>query len=269
MRRLRGILLAALLAVSLAAPAAADVIWEPEDSFYQKHAEACQLLQRSFYTNGPEGYVNFYRSPESDTVTGQAENGTRFHIYWQYGDWGYVETEDVTGWAPLEEFQLIYDYISFEEEYGDQFQPYDAEACAPLLEEWEGDTLVLWPYPGAEQADYVWQDAADPMEQLKEYGFAQIFVDEEGLTWGFCAYLYGERNFWVCLDAPAGRDDPAVQGGAVDMPVRQVVQPELLPAQEPEMPASAWIPFTLGVVIAVGAVWLVTRKFFPKGRKRL
>ena len=56
---------------------------------------------------------------------------------------------------------------------------------------------------------------------------------------------------------------------SLEIPVRQVEQPELIPAQEPEMPASAWIPFTLGVVIAVGAVWLVTRKFFPKGRKRL
>ena len=268
MRRFQGLFLAILLALSLAAPAAADVIWEPEDDFYQKHAEACQLLQRNFYTNGPEGYVNFYRSPESSTVTGQAENGTRFHIYWQYGDWGYVETEDVTGWAPLEAFQLIYDYISFEEEYGDQFQPYDAEACAPLLEEWEGDTLVLWPYPGAEQADYVWQYAG-AMRELKEHGFDQIFVDEAGLTWGYRTYLYGNRNFWVCLDAPAGRDDPAVQEGGMEIPVRQVEQPELIPAQEPEMPASAWIPFTLGVVIAVGAVWLVTRKFLPKGRKRL
>ena len=77
MRRFQGMCLAVLLALSLAVPAAADVIWEPEDSFYQKHAEECQLLQRSFYTNGPEGYVNFYRSPDSSAVTGQMENGTK------------------------------------------------------------------------------------------------------------------------------------------------------------------------------------------------
>ena len=62
MRRFRGILLASLLAVSLAAPAAADVIWEPEDSFYQKHAEECQLLQRSFYANGPEALLHGKRT---------------------------------------------------------------------------------------------------------------------------------------------------------------------------------------------------------------
>ena len=266
MRRFQGVCLAVLLALSLAAPAAADVLWEPEDSFYQKHAEACQLLQRNFYTNGPEGYVNFYRSPENSTVTGQMENGTKLYVYWRYEDWGYVEEE---GWVSLGDLQLIYDYLSFEEEYGGQFQPYDPETYGPLLEEWEGDTLVLWPYPGAEQATYVWQDAADPMEQLKEYGFAQIFVDEEGLTWGFCAYLYGNRNFWVCLDAPAGRDDPAVQEGGMEIPVRQVEQPELIPAQEPEPPDSAWLPYTIGVVIAAAAVFLLARKFLPKPRKRL
>ena len=266
MKRLFGGLFAALLAMSLAVPAAADVLWEPEDAFYQSHAEACELLQRNFYTNGPEGYVNFYHSPESSSVTGQMENGEKLYVYWQYEDWGYVEEE---GWVVLSDLQLIYDYLSFEEEYGDQFLPYDAETYAPLLDEWTGDTLALWPYPGAAEVSYVWQDAGDAMADLKEYGFSSIFVDEEGLTWGFCGYLYGNRNFWVCLDAPAGRDDPAVTGGAVEIPVRQVEQPELTPAQEPELPAAYYIPYTLGVLIAVGAVWLLARRFLPKQRKRL
>ena len=268
MKRLFGILIAALLAVSLAVPAAADVLWEPEDSFYRSHADECEILQRSFYTNGEAGYVNFYAAPESSTVTGQLENGNQIYLYWQYQDWGYLEG-DVTGWVALGDLQLIYDYLSFQEEYGEQFLPYDGETYAPLLDGWTGDTLALWPYPGAAQAQYVWQDAGDAMADLKEYGFSSIFVDEEGLTWGFCAYLYGERNFWVCLDAPAGRDDPAVTGGEVEIPVRQVEQPELTPAQEPEQPALAWLPFTLGVVIAVGAVWLVTRKYWTKPRKKL
>ena len=256
MKRLFGGLFAALLAMSLAVPAAADVLWEPEDAFYQSHAEACELLQRNFYTNGPEGYVNFYHSPESSSVTGQMENGAKLYVYWRYEDWGYVEEE---GWVALSDLQLIYDYLSFQEEYGDQFLPYDVDTYAALLENWEGDTLVLWPYPGAEQAAYVWQDAADAMEALKEYGFSSIFVDEEGYTWGFCAYLYGNRNFWVCLDDPGDRT----------FTVRAVDTPELIPAQEPEMPASAYLPYTIGVVVAVVAVWLLATKFLPKPRRRL
>ena len=266
MRRFYGILLAVLTAVLLTVPATADVLWEPEDAFYQAHTEDCTLLQRSFYTNGAAGYVNFYASPESSSVTGQMENGEKLYVYWQYEDWGYVEEE---GWVVLSDLQLIYDYLSFEEEYGDQFLPYDVETCGPLLDEWTGDTLALWPYPGAAEVSYVWQDAGDAMADLKEYGFSSIFVDEEGLTWGFCGYLYGNRNFWVCLDAPAGRDDPVVTGGAVEIPVRQVEQPELTPAQEPELPAAYYIPYTLGVLIAVGAVWLLARRFLPKQRKRL
>ena len=256
MKRLFGGLFAALLAMSLAVPAAADVLWEPEDAFYQSHAEACELLQRNFYTNGPEGYVNFYHSPESSSVTGQMENGAKLYVYWRYEDWGYVEEE---GWVALSDLQLIYDYLSFQEEYGDQFLPYDVDTYAALLENWEGDTLALWPYPGAEQATYVWQDAADAMEALKEYGFSSIFVDEEGYTWGFCAYLYGNRNFWVCLDDPGDRT----------FTVRAVDTPELIPAQEPEMPTSAYLPYTIGVVVAVVAVWLLAKKFLPKPRRRL
>ena len=174
MRRLFGGLFVALLAMSLAVPAAADVIWEPEDAFYKSHAEDCTLLQRSFYTNGAAGYVNFYASPESSSVTGQMENGEKLYVYWQYEDWGYVEEE---GWVALSDLQLIYDYLSFEEEYGDQFLPYDAETCGPLLDEWTGDTLALWPYPGAAEVSYVWQDAGDAMADLKEYGFSSIFVE--------------------------------------------------------------------------------------------
>lgn len=257
MKRLFSLVLTVLTACCLAAPAFADVIWEPEDDFYQRHADECELLQRSFYTNGPEGYVDLFRSPESSSVTGQMENGEKLYIYWRYQDWGYVEG-DVTGWAPLGDLQLIYDHISFAEEYGEQFAPYDAEACRPLLDAWTGDALALWPYPGAEQAD-LWQDAADAMEDLKEYGFSEIFVDEEGNTWGFCAYLYGNRDFWVCLDDP----------GRTAFPVRDVGQPELTAAREPELPASYYLPFTLGIVIAVGAVWLLAKKFLPRPRRRL
>ena len=39
--------------------------------------------------------------------------------------------------------------------------------------------------------------------------------------------------------------------------------------KEERWPALAWLPFTLGVVIAVGAVWLVTRKYWTKPRKKL
>lgn len=267
MRRIFSILCAALLAVSLAVPAFADVIWEPDNSFYRSHAEDCRILQRSFYANGADGYVNLTGAPDSSAVTGQVKNGEKLYVYWQYGDWGYATT-DPEGWVRLSDLQLIYDYISFQEEYGEAFLPYDQETWQPVIEAWEGDTLALWPYPGAEEASYVWQDAGEAMAQLAEYGFSSIFTDEEGCTWGFCGYLWGNRNFWVCLDAPAGRDDPAVLDGEVELPVREVEQPELIPASEPEMPVSYYLPLTAGVVIAVAAILLLARKYMPGKKKR-
>lgn len=257
MKRLISLCFAALLAFSLAVPTFADVIWEPEDAFYQKHADDCALLQRSFYANGADGYINLHESPESAFVTGQLENGAQLYIYWQYEDWGYLEG-DVTGWVALEDLQLIYDYISFEEEYGDEFLPYDAEQYRPLMENWTGDTLALWPYPGAEKAEYVWQDAADGMADLKEYGFDSIFVDEEGYTWGYRGYLYGNRNFWVCLDDPGDRT----------FTVRQVDQPELIPAATPKTPLFNYVPMTLGIVIAAVATLILGKRYGPK-RKQL
>ena len=42
----------------------ADVIWEPEDSFYKKHSEECVYVNRLYTANGPDGEVILYKSPE-------------------------------------------------------------------------------------------------------------------------------------------------------------------------------------------------------------
>lgn len=48
--------LAALLA--LAAPARADLLWEPDNRFYRDHP--CTYVDRSFYANGPDGFVTLW-----------------------------------------------------------------------------------------------------------------------------------------------------------------------------------------------------------------
>ena len=35
----------------------ADVIWEPEDSFYKMHADDCVYHNRYYIANGPDGKV--------------------------------------------------------------------------------------------------------------------------------------------------------------------------------------------------------------------
>jgi len=265
MKRILSLFLCFILSLSLAAPAFADVLWEPENAFYRRHASDCQLLQRSFYVNGEDGYVNLLAAPDSSNVNFQLENGEKVYVYWQYLDWGYVEVDnDEGGWVELNQLELIYDHISFADEYADSIMPYDNALCQPLLDSWDGSTLTLWPYPGAEEARFVWENADDAMEQLKTQGgdyFRQIFRDEEGLIWGFCGYLWGNRNFWVCLNAPAGRDDELAHSGQVELPIREVETPELIPAQEPAMPTSYLLPIILvATVVLLTAGYLVVLK---------
>ena len=63
MRKLLICCCALALALSLAAPARADSLWEPNNSFYERHADECQYLGRSFYANGAEGYITLWGRP--------------------------------------------------------------------------------------------------------------------------------------------------------------------------------------------------------------
>ena len=83
-----------------------------------------------------------------------------------------------------------------------------------------------------------------------------MFTDENGLTWGYVNYMYGRLNSWFCLDEPDG----------ADFPVREVSAAELIPAQEPTLPAAAYVPYILvAAVVAVTGGLLVF--FYGKRRK--
>ena len=83
-----------------------------------------------------------------------------------------------------------------------------------------------------------------------------IFVDEEGHTWGAVGYLYGCRDSWFCLDAPDGED----------FPVRAVAEPEITPAKMPVLPAKGYAPYIL-VALVVGATGGILAFFYGKRRK--
>ena len=75
MRKLLICCCALALALSLAAPARADSLWEPNNSFYERHADECPYLGRSFYANGAEGSSTLCVSPGGYLVKGQVSNG--------------------------------------------------------------------------------------------------------------------------------------------------------------------------------------------------
>lgn len=58
--------LAVLMALTLAMPAFADVMWEPYgNNFYEAHRDECQYENRTYLANGPEGYLTLRESLQS------------------------------------------------------------------------------------------------------------------------------------------------------------------------------------------------------------
>ena len=64
----------------------ADVLYEPNDDFFEKHRDECSYEDRDYFTDGPDGEVILYESPQSERETGRIPNGERLHLYWLYMD---------------------------------------------------------------------------------------------------------------------------------------------------------------------------------------
>lgn len=250
MRRLLTGCWALALLLSLAAPARADSLWEPNNRFYERHADECQYLGRSFYANGAEGYITLWDAPGGYLVKGQFSNGFILWVYYQFEDWVYAvvwgDEGEISGWAPIEDFALEYDHLSFAEEYADAIYPY----CGQFAD-YDGDAeeIVFYEYPGAPVSKDV-RKAAWGLDELIGRGgdsyIQSVFVDEDGRTWGYVGYLYGRINGWFCLDEPEGRN----------FPVRQVGTPELTEAREPTLPVRGYVPYILSGVLVLAAVAL-------------
>lgn len=255
------LVLAALMA--LCAPARGDVLWEPNNSFYEGHRDQCDYIGRQFYANGDEGFITLWDAPGGTRVMHQFQNGYTLWIYYQYEDWAcavvWGDEGEIAGWAPMADFVLKYDYLSFAEEYADEIRPYNGEFA-----EYTGTgEILVWEYPGASVPKDRWDYDKEMVALLtgsagQESYISEAFVDEEGLTWGFVGYLWGRWNGWVCLDDPSGET----------FPVREVGTPELTAAQEPAMPARGYVPYILSGVLVVAvaaaaAVLLARRKKRP------
>lgn len=268
MKRLFGILLALLLFLALPAPAYADIMWEPDGNrFYESHRGECEYNTRSYYANGPEGFVTLYDAPGGSMVEAQYENGELLWVGYTYRkEWAlasrWQDGEETSGWVPLAELSLKYDYLSFAEEYADQIEPYSDEFA-----NYDGDAEAVnfYEYPGAAEIKMTFGiddgSGMDILEKLTGSSespscISSIFVDEEGRAWGSVNYLYGCRNAWFCLDAPDG----------TDLPVREVAAQELTPPQTPVLPARSYVPYILVAAVAAATGGILV--FFYGKRRR-
>lgn len=207
-----------LLAVWKPVLVRADVIWEPyEDDFYSKHYEECEHVSADYLTNGEEGYVTVYLSPESSKEVAKIMNGVSFNVSftWQDKDgtvWGIIELENYEtkdgesvaagedfGWVSLKHMAKVYDNSDFLIEHQAEFAEYSGELDDYKVQE----RMVVWTYPGSGKIKC---QLFEPMFDNDVPGYDHLYTDVEGNRWTYLGYYYGSVNGWVCIDDPESEE---------------------------------------------------------------
>jgi len=211
MKKLTFTLLVALLLLMPAFIAYADVIVEPENDFYNRNRNDIVLLERSFMVNSPTGSTSIKTAPGARREIAEVENGEIIYVssscLFNGEFWGLttVFLESGQGWTPhgwviMDDLLVLYDYVAFAEEHFDEFYAYQGD----YEELKKTGAAIVWPWPGAQAP--LWT-----IEQLDSDNFRVLYAytDDAGREWGFVMYLFGSRNFWVCLSDPMNPDIPA------------------------------------------------------------
>jgi len=212
-KRFFSIIIAASFLLALPFAANADVLVEPNNDFYTRHRNECTYLNRSFYANGPSGSVSVKLAPDTKKEIAVIENGESIWIQFTYNHNGQIWGAAITswdwdkpdGWIPMEQLLLIYDYISFEKEHQEEFYTYSGDYEAL----YEVDDIVFWTWPGSGVWDLIFNAASLPEDIGIYFDNSNTYRDEQGREWGFIGYMYGKRNFWICLSEPDNKDIPA------------------------------------------------------------
>lgn len=181
-------------AFALMLPVSADLIWEPENSFYNVHWEECEYIGRTYEFRGYEGSVPVFDAPEGKHI-GTVENGgtSNVQFLWQGEQvWGYVEQAAAAGWVPMDDMSLVYDSQQFMEDHAAQIQTVEPVDVG-------FDQVILYEYPNGPQRFTLKEDEQyQPFEET----FTTLYTDENGLCWGYVGYYMGRMGAWACLDDP-------------------------------------------------------------------
>ena len=241
-------LLCALCATLLLPLAAvhADLLVEPQNGFYEKHRKQCQRLGRDFYANGEGGSIALKNEPGATKDITSAVNGRTMYVGFTYKykgvEWGiadlYPETygvygKTITGWVPMEQLAVVYDYISFSEDHAGEFHDYTGDYSAFK----DVSKIIAWAWPGSGITNgtvYVENFNADGR-------FEKAYTDPKGREWGYIGYLRGQRNLWICADAPEAEDIEAFNPAPA---------PGLYAPSEPAKPSGA-APSLLGIIVMI------------------
>lgn len=200
MKKIISAILAVLTVFLLVQPvnAFADVIWEPNDSFFQAHSSEAYRAECTYVANSPAGYVLVCESPDKvgknpKVLTNGEKAFAHFTVNYKGSNWGFYEVYDtnadqyVSGWFNLDECYKVFDCNDFISANGDKL--INEEKVINF-----GENYVMWVYPGAETCNKLF-------ECNDVHSFTQ-YIDDEGNEWYFFDYVMGMRNFWVNASAP-------------------------------------------------------------------
>ncbi len=235
--------LVALLLLVPALPAAADVIVEPRDDFYEDNLEHCTRDPHSYIINSAAGYTYLYKNPKSSTSLEGFSNGESVYIEFLYTDpndgnvWGCYQDR---GWFRMSDLSRIYDSDSFREEFQAEIRPYVEDYSFEASEE---NPVTLWAYPGGAMKDRV--NFPHILENV-----SGVYNDGAGNTWGYIGYLYGMRDVWICLSDPYSTTvgGYAVEKNKVSLKAEPVEKQNI---PEPEGNDNYTVLIATGILVAI------------------
>lgn len=200
MKRFLSLILSFILVLTFALSVSADVIFEPEDEFYNSHRDECEHVERSFTATED---VKSFNKPNGKLAKCTFQKGDIISISYIYTDssgivWGVADYSEnlgssAEGWVPMKHLAVIYDNSSFLAEF-ESVITQDTEG----LKLPETDKLVFWAYPGSE--NYYEMEPWD--DGYLDIDFMHAYTDENGITWGYVGYFYGMRG-WLRIDDPS------------------------------------------------------------------
>jgi len=250
-------MLFAIISLALPLTAGADVLIEPRNDFFDQHINDIVYLRRDFYVNGRNGFVSVKTEPGSTSEIAVLTNGEIHQIQYTYDHngsiWGVFDVEAPNkpfqewqrGWVLMDDLLVVYDAISFEEDFANEISDYSG-SIDTLFEQNE---LVFWKYPGSGVITQVWDESAitDPNRDFREWWTSYLFyTDSDGREWIAFPSMVKQ---WICLSDPSNHNIPAFNPAP---------EPEFRQPGDEHLRSPGGLPPPVLIIILVAAVAVVT-----------
>lgn len=255
-----------LFALLLGTAAYADVAYEPDDNFYERHWDECKYENRIYITNGAEGCTVVYSSP-TGSAAAVIPNGSSFYVSYTWdGDWGCIEYDPDTlqaaygessGWVLMADMCPEYDSTSFRQEHADRISSESFTLMLPA-----GAEYIGYKYPGSGLVSTTLGSFSG--DDYTTIYVDSVYTDADGGRWGYVGYFFGHRDFWINLD------NPDIQLG----PGPEFREPELIPAADEETmqavlgSASPFSPYIIAGAVGAALIALAICAFILLKKKK-